>query len=280
MKSSRLGPRLYAELGRCGVAFAAAAAVLLWGFAAVADSSVTFPVTTPGPGGTVVGNVTVKVTDDPGPPQNKGITGGFTSTVPQPPPPGTEPSISGALQALGEDHFNWFQVVVKDEPPAGRPPGQTPPYIDPPSGGAWGQWADSKPWYFDEETPPEPHPPGYEPRYHWENPYNNRDTDGDGTLDTFWYEDFPYGPVGTDLEFYTWLVSCNADGSLHSFHGGFNWTWKRGSVLCDIAGPLPDSLAYQYYYATIIPEPASVILASLGIACLVIVSMVRRRHAG
>jgi len=89
-------------------------------------------------------------------------------------------------------------------------------------------------------------------------------------LDTFGYEDFPWGKSGTKLEFYTWLASLNADGSLHSFHGGFNWTWERGSVYCDIVGAVPGSQAYQY-----IPEPASSALAWLALACLV---MVRKSH--
>ncbi|MDY0170031.1 MAG: hypothetical protein RBS80_26035 [Thermoguttaceae bacterium] len=249
------------------------AIVLVWGSTSVADLSVSFPVTTSG--GTPVGSVTVQVTDDPGPPPNKGITGGFTSTVPKPPPPDAKPSLAGALEQLGEHHFNWFQVVVKDNHP---PAGHTPPYIDPPNGGAFGQWADDKPWYWDETKPKgPPYPEGYNEDYHWE--YQQADTNGDGVLDTFKFEDFPWGEPGTDLEFYTWLVSCNADGSLHSFHGGFNWTWKRGSVLCDIVGPVSSALAYQYYYS-LIPEPTSAMLAGVACACLMMMRLVRRPRAG
>ena len=92
-------------------------------------------------------------------------------------------------------------------------------------------------------------------------------------------------------------MSLNADGSVHSYHGGFTWEWSAddpgdggrrwlspgqvGSVafLDENQPGLPPSLAWQYYYSlAVVPEPAGCVLAGLGFACLVVVAVVRRRR--
>lgn len=65
-------------------------------------------------------------------------------------------TVRGALEKNGEHHWNWYQVVVRDNDPptdaAGNP--LTPPYVDPPTGGYPGQLADGHPWYWDEWAVP------------------------------------------------------------------------------------------------------------------------------
>lgn len=188
-----------------------------------AVSALTIPVTAAD--GTPMGTIDVNVSAD-----GSGVVGGFTSTYPSPPPPDAKPSLAAAAAYMGEDHFNWFQVVLADNDPptdaAGNP--LTPPYIDPPPGGYPGQWGDDLPWYWDEGTPPKPGDPGfqdYDPAY--DRTSQEVDTNNDAVIDKLNFADFPNGPVPTNLEFVTFLVSLNADGSLHSLHGGFTWTWSN-----------------------------------------------------
>ncbi len=267
---------------RRGAAVAAALLVLCWvcvpamALSIPARALMSIPVTASD--GTPMGTIDVQVSPD-----GKGVIGGFTSSV------GDPPSLAAAAAANGEDHFNWFQVVVRDNMPPNDANGNplVPPYVDPPPGGYQGQWADNLPWYWDEGPPPKPGEPGfenYDPAYDLSS--NLVDTNDDGVADKLNFEDFPWGPEGTSLEFNTWLVSLNADGSLHSWHGGFAWTWDRpasgggggggggrnifptpdGGQITVISGPLAP-----------IPEPSSLVLAVAGGLCLALSLAIRRR---
>jgi len=289
MQASSFRNRHEIGSGKWRIAVAIGAVVLLW--AVGPDVAAALVIDVKAPDGTKVGSITVNVSAD-----GKGIVGGFTSTYPQPPPPGTEPSLGGAAAKCGEDHFNWFQVVTADNKPPNGADGKplTPPYLDPPLGGYGGddvQWADNRFWYWD-ETAPAAGTPGYDARYQLSNQTTN---------DTLHYEDFPGGAPGTQLGFSTWLASVNADGSLHSFHGGFSWTWQKpagggseGSGRRDLEIPgvwppdhlagtvvlLPTPLTPQQgwqAYQTFVPEPSSFLLAGLGLLGLVVVVLRRRR---
>jgi len=274
MRTYGLNKRLGPGRVRWGAAVAAVLLVLYW--ACASAMGLTIPVTASD--GTPMGTIDVNVSPD-----GKGVVGGFTSSV------GDPPSLAAAAAANGEDHFNWYQVVVRDNDPPKDAYGNqlTPPYVDPPPGGYQGQWADDLPWYWDEGTPPKPGDPRYEeyePVYDLVNQLS--DTNGDGINDKLNFADFPWGPPGTSLEFNTWLVSLNADGSLHSYHGGFAWTWDRpasggegggggrnifatpdGGQITMITGPLAP-----------IPEPSSLVLAMAGGLCLVVSLAIRRRR--
>jgi hypothetical protein len=207
--SSRRRPT---KVVRGAVVFVATLAILWLGSAV--GLALSIPVTNAA--GTQVGTIDVGVT-----PNGKGIVGGFTSTTGEP------PSLQAAAAACGEDHFNWLQIVIADSAPPlgadGKP--LTPPYLDPPSGGYYNQWGDKIPWYWDEGHDPPPGTPHWEDGYHLND--NLRDPNGDGVNETLRFVDYPYSPPPVHVEFVTFLVSCNADGSLHSFHGGFSWEYNN-----------------------------------------------------
>src|ERR1043166_3537474 len=93
--------------------------------------------------------------------------------------------------------------------------------------------------------------------------------------------DFPGGAAGLNLSFKTWLVSLNANGSLHTFHSGFSWDYTQpgaratGSVsniqsLGDewFTSPNPPTAA-EYNniiggFTTAVPEPSTLLLLSGG----------------
>ena len=119
--------------GGWGIVLAALLVLLMLGPAL--GGPITIPVTASD--GTPLGTVTVDVSAD-----GQGVVGGFTSTY------GDPPSLGAAAEKNGEHHWNWYQVVVRDNDPptdaAGNP--LTPPYVDPPTGGYPGQLADGLPW--------------------------------------------------------------------------------------------------------------------------------------
>ena len=247
-------------------------------------------------GGTQVGTITVDV--DPAPPASpKGVKGEFTSSV------GDPPSLAAAAQAMGEHHFNWGQVVLEDNKPPNDASGNplVPPYLDPPPGGYGppsAQWADDLPWYWDETQPPDPKPASWEPGY---------DLGSRTEPNRLDFRDYPWGEEGTKLKFATFLISCNADGSLHSIHEGFVWTWERPASGGDVGpdynrnifdGFVPDvgqqialfdtsgliQSEWDDIYRLLgpvvepaIPEPATLSLVGLGLAAL---ARRRRRRAG
>jgi len=266
------GARL--KVGRASAVAAVAALVLLWTWGPAA--ALTIPVYTDD-GSTQIGVIDVDVSAD-----GAGVVGGFKSTVGGPPP-----TLAAAAAANGEDHFNWLQIVVEDNNP---PPGQTPPYIDPPPGGYPGQWADNLPWYWDEGPPPLPGEPGYEEWLNREWGYdledNLLDMDEDGLADTLFFEDFPWDDPGTNLKFNTWLVSLNADGSLHSYHEGFEWTWSRPASGGGSGGGSGRNIFSPGYVDQIVmvsgplaplPEPSSFLLLLCGSLGLLLRGRPRRR---
>jgi len=201
-------------------------------------------------------------------PSGTGIKGDFTSIVGGPPP-----TLAAAATACGEDHFNWFQVVTADNHPPNGPGGPgnglTPPYIDPPIGG-YGppdtQWADNRPWYWDEVVPPgPPFPPGYKP---------GLQLSANTFPDHLHFEDFPGDPnADAALQFKTWLVSLNADGSLHEFHEGFMWSWTNsqtgGSVTITTVQGQPLTPAQGLaLYNQLVPEPSTALMFAFA-ACIV-----------
>ena len=251
---------------------------LLAGFALLVFSQPVLALTVPifcGSNPNAIGEITVNAS-------GTGISGGFSSFVPVPGPP----TLAGAAAACGEDHFNWYQIVTAATMP---PPGFTAPFIDPPPGGypiAFDDtWADTLPWYYD-EWQPGPTPPGRT----LDEELQISSRTHTNLLD---FGDFPGGAPGFNASFKTWLVSLNADGSLHTFHSGFSWDYTQpgnratGSVgniqsLGDewFTDPHPPTAA-EYNnlltgFASSTPEPATFVLFGGG---TVLFALVRRRAA-
>ena len=211
----------------------------------------------------VVGEVTVN-------PDDSGVSGGFTAFE------GAPPSLAATAQFCGEDHFNWFQVIIADNDPPNNAGGtkQTPPYIDPPLGGYGApdtQWADGLPWLWDEGPDPPLGTPGFSDGYNLNDVLNDFNP-GPGP-DTFLrFEDFPGGAFGSLVVFQTWLVSLNANGSLHEFHEGFAWQWANpaggNGASAILPEPLPPALGLALYNQLAVPEPASLALLLIGFCAL------------
>lgn len=216
-----------------------------------------------------VGDVTVDVSGG-------GVAGGFSSIV------GTPPSLAAAAAACNEDHFNWYQVVTADNMPPNDAGGNpvVPPYVDVPPGG-YGppstQWGDNLPWYWDEGADPPAGTPGFSDGFNIADHLQDINP-ADGTIETLHYEDFPGGAAGTNLSFKTWLVSLNADGSFHSWHGGFSWDWSNstgGDVASNLAAfeGAPTAAEYTDIIGGFVPEPSALsLLAFVGMV------FIRRRR--
>ena len=206
-------------------------------------------------GGSSVGSITV-ATD------GTGIKGSFVSSVGGPPP-----TLADAAKACNEDHFNWYQVRVGGGAPPPAADGTVPkiPFVDPPPGG-WGYgWADKLPWYWDEQSPADgknPDGTAYDDVYQLK-----KQTSGD----TLKYADYP---GGSDKVFNTWLVSLNNDGSFHSWHEGFKWTYTDATTSVSGIEALnffPGDPLYKDLiggFATAVPEPAPALLLLLGLSSL------------
>jgi hypothetical protein len=205
--------------------------------------ALTIPITCDGVN---VGDVSVNLV--PG-----GIRGSFSGRIPD------FPTLSQAAQQCGEDHFNWYQVVIRDtNPPLDANGNQlAAPYLDPPLGGYSNQVADNLPGYWDEG-------PGFTDV---SNPFTlvaNLDTHDIPTATTLFFSDFPNDAIGTQLEFKTWLLSVNADGSFHSLEGAdFVWEWTRLADGTRVSSNLH------------IVEPETVALMGLGLLALLVT---RRRR--
>ena len=207
-----------------------------------------------------------------------GVAGSFT-TVPNPPNAG---SLAAAAAAAGEDHFNWYQVVIADNQPPKNFAGQqlAAPYVDVPPGGYAvafdNTWGDNLPWYYD-EGPATP--------ANGQVVKANLSLANNTTATTLNFGDFPGGGNGLNLSFDTWLVSLNADSSFHAFEGGFSWGFSiagNGAVTvtapASLNGVNPTAAQYDNIiggFATAIPEPSMFCLLALG--GLALVTTARRR---
>lgn len=156
----------------------------------------------------------------------------------------TPTSMGEAAAQIGADHFNWYQVVIDDNATPNDINGDplVPTYVDPPAGGygesspgaADGIWGDIAPWYWHEAQVPIPLAPIYD-----QNPAaqdgrllqqnTNQPAPGPGAVGDpdqqteLYFSSTPAVSNGHSVTCKVWLVSVNADGSLHGFHNGFTW---------------------------------------------------------
>ena len=196
----------------------------------------------------------------------------------------TFPTLADAAKKCGEHHFNWYQVVVEDNKQpldAGGKP-VTAPYVDPPPGGYLDGnpstpgnqtlWADNLPWYWNEGPPPPAGTSGFDPETMLEKHTN---------ATTLEFADVP-GGASTDIVFKTWLVSLNADSSLHSFHTGFTWNFISSAAnVPKVQGvafltATPTDAEFKDItgsFATHVPEPDAMVTALLGLSALFALGM-------
>lgn len=180
------------------------------GVVAPRPPSLTYPVYC---AGQLVGYVDAGVS-----PNGRGVNAGFT--------PSGSLTLDQVEALCGEDHLNWFQVVTFDNHPPRDANGNrlSAPYCDPPPGGYSNQWADRLPWYWDEGADPPAGTPGFDDGYNID---DHTGTNPNNHKEYVQFEDFPAGQAGTVLWFRTSLASLNADGTIHSWHGGFSWDWTN-----------------------------------------------------
>jgi hypothetical protein len=186
----------------------------------------------------------------------KNISGGFDTM-------GNAGSLAAAGKACGEDHFNWYQIVVSDNGKAQDSKGNLlkAPYIDPPPGGYKGQWEDNLPWYLNEVKGPG---------------QAATELSTQTTATKLSFSDSPSS--AGDISFITWLVSVNADSSFQGWDGGFKWNYTTGKGVTSItkldAGTNPTDAQYKNLLtgfdskivATPLPNP--LILFGAGLSAL------------
>src|SRR5262245_29801008 len=174
-------------------------------------------------------------------------------------------TLASAAEFCGEDHFNWLQIVLfaRHAPvdSGGQPLGW--PFVDPPSGGYGDDpntpgddtlWADAFPYYWNGGPDPPDGTPGFK---------SGLSLDDNSTLDTLNFLDVPQSPFDDQfIVFFTLLASVNADGSLHSIHCGYLWTWETTD-----SGDTVSSFQA-------VPEPNTLALIGTGTA----ICWSRRRH--
>lgn len=213
---------------------------------------------------------------------NQGLVGDFKVTKKT--PDGSTMTLDELEQFLGQDHFNWFQKVVRDTTPPNNAAGTrlSPPYIDPPKGGYNGpgttmSWGDNAPWYWNETPKPsgEPKP----------DPGQLSDQSSGSTLG---FTDFPSvvdatGPVeGAETDFVLFLISDFGNKTYQVMSSGIAWSIKMENVpghgvfphvkclksgspfTSDYRKEITDEFGY-----TMVPEPSTVWLLSMGLAGLV-----------
>lgn len=150
----------------------------------------------------------------------------------QPVTTGTEDAIVGQFVAtkndwkefLGVDHLNWLQIVTQDSnPPTAIDDRFNPlkvPYIDAPPSGYLSNWADEKPWYWNEYRLPEE-------LEQFQIPW-----DEDGQLavqsqnngQVLKFSDVPSGSIqANNLKFETFMVG-DFGNKTYDFLTGFSWS--------------------------------------------------------
>lgn len=211
-------------------------------------------------GGNTVGVIGADITS------GKGIAGGFDTT-------GKSGSLAAAAKACGEDHFNWYQVVVTDNGKAKDAKGNAlnALYVDPPPGGYLGQWEDNLPWYWNETLGPG---------------QTKTELSTKTTANKLGFSDTPSS--SGNITFKTWLVSLNADSSFHSWHEGFDWTYTAGTGVTDItelaAGTIPTDDQYKKLITGFdtrierrkVPEPDSLSLFGIGLFGIGLLALMAR----
>jgi hypothetical protein len=173
-------------------------------------------------------------------------------------------------------HFNFYQVIVEDEPiDVAFGQEMRPPYVDPPRGGFLGSaedWADSIPWYHDEMLPDDEPTSG-----------NDHTAEGnvvnDGNSFTFYDDPHFINPPGESIKaktmaFKTWLVLVygpKGPGETDvtrayrpvAFLGGFQWQVvqdTQGTATPSITRPTdhdyPSPAEYEDVLAKAYPAPS------------------------
>ena len=209
---------------------------------------------------------------------NFGLIGSFRVTKDE---DGIPLTLNELENFLGQDHLNWFQKVVGDtnQPNDANGNPLVPPYIDPPINGYDFQWADDRPWYFDEFSKPADDPRDWSAAFLLSN-----NTDG-SLLDYF---DFPSdSKAGTTLDFATFLVS-DYGNQRYSVLGGFSWSTltekNEGQAFTSITsltagtsfrGEYADEIQREFGW-NLIPEPSSALLLSLSILGIALIRRNKR----
>jgi hypothetical protein len=190
---------------------------------------------------------------------DEGVRGGFE--VSKTNPDGSVMSLAELERFLGQDHLNWFQKVTRVEP---DDPAIADPFIDPPSGGFGTQWADDRPWYWDEFRPvPVPDGKVVGDAFQLSNRAHG------STLDYF---DFPGGQAnGTEVDFVTCLISDYGNRKYHVLGGCFGWSititaagdtdvtsLANGSWSNEFEREVRDEFGFR------LPLPSGLILVALG----------------
>ncbi|MCC3410090.1 MAG: PEP-CTERM sorting domain-containing protein [Microcoleus sp. PH2017_10_PVI_O_A] len=193
-----------------------------------------------------IGKVDITVAEKTNQPDQgrQAITGGFNVTNQQ-----TLGQLVSSLNSqynLGLDHFNWFQIA-EFYPPIPLP-NTINPFIDPPKGGLGKQWADDRPWYYDEYTPTSV-PPGK-----IFNATNQLSAKGPNTSQKLGYLDSPIDRVtpNATFKFHTFLIGDFGNKTYDTL-GGFEWSAGMQNGLTQITS-LKAGTTFTNQYANLIEK--------------------------
>jgi hypothetical protein len=190
-----------------------------------------------------IGNVKIDVGEvTQGPNRGRqGVTGGFNVT--KQPTLGQLVRNLNSQYNLGLDHFNWFQLA-EFNPPIPLP-NTINPFIDPPKGGLGKQWADDRPWYWDEYTPTSV-PPSKTVASN-----TQLSSQGPNTSQKLGYFDSPLDVVpGATFKFHTFLIGDFGNKTYDTL-GGFEWSAQMENGLTKITS-LTAGATFTQQYANLI----------------------------